>query len=46
MQPDAATANYNIEVLGKFKAKRFQDSVANNPYFYCKSLNETSENVN
>jgi hypothetical protein len=33
MQPDAATANYNLEVLRDFRAKRFQESVDKNPYF-------------
>jgi hypothetical protein len=37
MQPDAATANYNLEVLRDFRKKRFQESIDKNPKFYCKS---------
>jgi len=33
MQPDASTANYNLEVLRTFRGKRFQESVDKNPYF-------------
>lgn len=33
-QPDPETANYNLDVLTDFRAKRFQESVANNPYFF------------
>lgn len=33
MQPDAETANYNLEVLRDFRGKRFQESVDKNPYF-------------
>ncbi|KAK5111540.1 hypothetical protein LTR62_004836 [Meristemomyces frigidus] len=33
MQPDAATANYNIEVLRTFRETRFQESISKNPYF-------------
>lgn len=35
LQPDPATANYNIDVLSKFRGMRFNDSIAKNPYFYC-----------
>ena len=34
MQTDAATANYNLEVMRSFRASRFQQSVSQNPYFY------------
>jgi hypothetical protein len=34
MQPDAATANYNLEVLRDFRKTRFQESVDKNPYYY------------
>lgn len=33
-QPNAATANYDIPVLTKFRAQRRQQSVATNPYFF------------
>lgn len=33
-QPDAATANYNLDVLADFRAKRFQQSISNNKYFF------------
>jgi hypothetical protein len=29
-------SNYNLEVLREFRATRFQESVAKNPYFTCK----------
>lgn len=32
-QPDANTANYNLEVLRDFRSDRFQESIAKNPYF-------------
>lgn len=32
-QPNAATANYNLEVLRDFRGERFKESVAKNPYF-------------
>lgn len=35
-QPDASTANYNLEVLRDFRAERFNESIAKNPYFTCK----------
>lgn len=35
-QPNAATANYNLEVLRAFRGDRFQESVAKNPYYSCK----------
>lgn len=35
-QPNAATANYNLEVLRDFRGERFQESIAKNPYFSCK----------
>ncbi|KAI9659726.1 MAG: hypothetical protein M1831_003624 [Alyxoria varia] len=34
MQSDASTANYNLEVLRKFRGQRFQESVPKNPYFF------------
>lgn len=34
MQSDAATANYDLSVLTKFRAQRRQQSVATNPYFF------------
>jgi hypothetical protein len=34
MQPDAATANYDLAVLTDFRATRFQQSIDNNPYFF------------
>ncbi|KAF2726154.1 hypothetical protein K431DRAFT_214138 [Polychaeton citri CBS 116435] len=33
MQPNTATANYNLEVLRAFRGKRFQESIDKNPYF-------------
>lgn len=36
MQPNAATANYNLDVLRAFRVKRFQESIDKNPYFSCK----------
>nr|POF15021.1 aromatic peroxygenase [Quercus suber] len=33
MQPDAATANYNMEIMRAFRGKRFQESIDKNPYF-------------
>ena len=36
MQPDAATANYNLDVLRDFRGKRFQESIDKNPQFSCK----------
>jgi len=33
MQPDASTANYNLEVLTAFRGKRYAESIAKNPYF-------------
>lgn len=38
MQSDASTANYNLEVLREFRATRFQQSVSENPKFFCESL--------
>ena len=35
MQPDAATANYNLDVLRTFRGKRFQESIDKNPKFVC-----------
>ena len=35
MQPDASTANYNLEVLREFRGKRYQESIDKNPYFTC-----------
>ncbi|KJX94397.1 oxidase like protein [Zymoseptoria brevis] len=32
-QPDAATANYNLEVLRDFRGERFLESINKNPYF-------------
>ena len=34
MQQDAATANYNLDVLRTFRNERFAQSIAQNPYFY------------
>lgn len=34
MQPDAATANYDLGVLKSFRGARFNESVDKNPYFY------------
>ncbi|WPG98150.1 Hypothetical protein R9X50_00093600 [Acrodontium crateriforme] len=34
MQPNAATANYNLDVLFDFRASRYHESVANNPNFF------------
>jgi len=33
MQPNDATANYNLQVLRDFRATRFQESIDKNPYF-------------
>lgn len=33
-QPNAATANYNLDVLTDFRYERFQESIANNPHFF------------
>jgi hypothetical protein len=33
LQPNAATANYNLEVLRDFRGTRFQESIDKNPYF-------------
>ncbi|CZT22238.1 related to oxidase [Ramularia collo-cygni] len=32
-QPDASTANYNLEVLREFRGKRYAESIAKNPDF-------------
>ncbi|EME38183.1 hypothetical protein DOTSEDRAFT_141173 [Dothistroma septosporum NZE10] len=32
-QPDAASANYNLEVLRAFRGDRLQESIAKNPYY-------------
>lgn len=34
LQPDDATANYDINVLTQFRAQRFQESIDKNPHFY------------
>jgi len=34
LQPNAATANYDLSVLTPFRAARFQQSIENNPYFF------------
>ncbi|KAK5112890.1 hypothetical protein LTR85_011117 [Meristemomyces frigidus] len=34
MQPDAATANYNLDVLTAFSGKRYTESINKNPYFF------------
>ncbi|KAG4443443.1 hypothetical protein IFR05_001122 [Cadophora sp. M221] len=34
MQPNAATANYDLSVLTPFRASRFQQSIERNPYFF------------
>ncbi|KAK1824911.1 hypothetical protein LTR12_000706 [Friedmanniomyces endolithicus] len=36
MQPNAATANYNLDVLRTFRNQRFQESIDKNPLFVCK----------
>jgi hypothetical protein len=36
MQTNAATANYNLEVLRAFRKTRFQESIDKNPKFVCK----------
>ncbi|KAL9094518.1 MAG: hypothetical protein Q9165_003077 [Trypethelium subeluteriae] len=33
LQPNASTANYNLDVLRTFRAQRFQESIDKNPYF-------------
>ncbi|KAI9658792.1 MAG: hypothetical protein M1821_002352 [Bathelium mastoideum] len=33
MQPNASTANYNLEVLRTFRGQRLQESIDKNPYF-------------
>ena len=33
LQPDASTANYNLEVLRQFRGQRFQESIDKNPDF-------------
>lgn len=33
-QPDASTANYNLEVLRDFRGDRFQESIDKNPKFF------------
>jgi hypothetical protein len=35
LQPDATTANYDIDVLAQFRKVRFQESIDKNPLFYC-----------
>ncbi|KAK3117722.1 hypothetical protein LTR53_000651 [Teratosphaeriaceae sp. CCFEE 6253] len=35
MQPVAATANYNLDVLRTFRNQRFQESIDKNPKFVC-----------
>lgn len=32
-QPNAATANYNLEVLRDFRGSRYYESINKNPYF-------------
>ncbi|CZT46035.1 related to oxidase [Rhynchosporium secalis] len=34
LQPDAATANYNMEVMAKERKITFERSIAENPYFF------------
>jgi hypothetical protein len=34
MQPEAATADYTVDVLNEFRAARFQQSVERNPFFF------------
>ncbi len=34
LQPDASTANYNLDVLLQHRRNRFQQSIAENPYFF------------
>lgn len=33
MQPDASTANYNLEVLRAFRGTRYYESIMKNPNF-------------
>lgn len=33
LQPDASTANYNLQVLREFRGSRFQQSISENPYY-------------
>ena len=37
MQTNAATANYNLEVLRSFRKSRFQESIDKNPKYVCES---------
>ena len=41
LQPDAATADYNLGVIKEFRRIRFNESIAKNPYFFCESLKRT-----
>lgn len=34
LQPNAATANYDLNILLQFRKTRFQQSIAQNPYFF------------
>ena len=34
LQPNAATANYDLDVLLQFRKSRYQQSVSQNPYFF------------
>ncbi|KAI9708550.1 MAG: hypothetical protein M1828_002711, partial [Chrysothrix sp. TS-e1954] len=36
MQPDAASANYDLSVLRDFRGVRFNESINKNPNFFCK----------
>lgn len=38
MQPDAESANYDLSVLRDFREKRFNESIAGNPDFFCKIM--------
>lgn len=35
MQPDPATANYDLDVMTEFRKTRYDESIAKNPYFTC-----------
>ena len=34
LQPDASTANYNLDVILQHRRNRFQQSISENPYFF------------
>ena len=45
LQPDDATANYDIDVLNQFRAMRFQESIEKNPYFYYGPFSGTTVSI-